>query len=118
MAPADSSGAKPGPVALRIKLRYDDVDAMVQRFAGNVGRSGLFLPTKSLHPVGTEVKFELRIANDTPVFVGLGKVKAARPPDPNNPSFSSSFGMPVSTAGGVFGSGGPRAFQLAAKLTF
>jgi hypothetical protein len=94
MAPADSSGAKPvGPVALRIKLRYDDVDAMVQRFAGNVGRSGLFLPTKSLHPVGTEVKFELRIANDTPVLVGLGKVKAARPPDPNNPK--AAFGLAI-----------------------
>jgi hypothetical protein len=39
-------------------------------------------------------------------------------PDRNNPAFSSSFGTPVSTAGGVFGSGGPRAFQLAAKLSF
>jgi hypothetical protein len=40
--------------------------------------------------------------------------------DPNNPGFlrSTSFGSPVSTAGGVFGSGGPRAFQLGARLTF
>ena len=62
MASDDTNGGgKPaGPVALRIKLRYDDIDAMVQRFACNVGRSGLFLPTRSLQPVGTEVKFELR----------------------------------------------------------
>jgi hypothetical protein len=39
-------------------------------------------------------------------------------PDAHNSALSSSFGKPVTTAGGPFGSGGPRAFQLAAKLTF
>jgi hypothetical protein len=31
---------------------------------------------------------------------------------------SSSFGQAVSTAGGVFGSGGPRAAQLAVRVQF
>ncbi|HSR49281.1 MAG TPA: TonB-dependent receptor [Acidobacteriota bacterium] len=40
--------------------------------------------------------------------------------DPQDPGFlrSSSFGRPVTTAGGVFGSGGARAFQLALRVLF
>ena len=78
---------------LRIKLRYDDVEMMVQRFAPNVGKSGLFLPTRSLQPIGAEIKFELRLSNDQPVLVGLGRVKLVQEPDPDNPK--ATFGMGV-----------------------
>jgi hypothetical protein len=94
MPPEPPGGTRPaGPVVLRIKLRYDDVEAMISRFAPNVGKSGLFLPTKSLQPVGAEIKFELRLANDTAVLLGLGRVKATKPPDPDNPK--ASFGMAI-----------------------
>jgi hypothetical protein len=53
-------------------------------------------------------------------YSGFSNVLVRDSNDPRQPGYlqSSSFGQPVTTAGGVFGSGGARALQLAVRTTF
>jgi hypothetical protein len=53
-------------------------------------------------------------------YSGYANVLARDSQDPQSAGYltSSSFGQPVTTAGGVFGSGGPRAFQLGLRLRY
>ena len=53
-------------------------------------------------------------------YSGYANVLVRDDNDPGRPGYlrSSSFGQPLTTAGGVFGSGGPRAVQLALRARF
>lgn len=98
----------------------------------NDGFSSLDLRLSKLFRLGERVSFEpmveaFNLFNVTNVlgfsksnYSGFSNVLVRDSNDPSSLGFlrSSSFGRPVTTAGGVFGSGGPRAFQFAARVTF
>ncbi|MBN2341961.1 MAG: TIGR02266 family protein [Deltaproteobacteria bacterium] len=64
--------------AIRAKLKYPSIEAFVQRYAQNVSKYGVFFKTSKPKPVGTTVKFELKIADDTTVLRGMGDVSWIR----------------------------------------
>ena len=53
-------------------------------------------------------------------YSGYSNVLVRDSENPADPGYlrSSSFGQPITTAGGVFGSGGPRAVQLGVRFEF
>jgi outer membrane receptor protein involved in Fe transport len=100
------------------------------RFSDNY--SSFDLRLSKVFKVGERVKIEplvevFNLFNVTNVlgvsksnYSGFANVLVRDSNDPTSAGFlrSSSFGQPITTAGGVFGSGGPRAFQFAARVSF
>ncbi len=102
--------------AARFTDRFDSIDVRIAR------------PFSVGHDIGIEPMLEVfNLFNVTNIlgvsnvnYSGFSNVLVRDSEDPASPGFlqSSSFGRAVSTAGGVFGSGGPRALQLAVRVTF
>ena len=81
------------PVALRIRLRYQQVDQFISKFAVNVSRGGMFLSSRNPKPIGTRLQFEMRLADDSPVIEGSGEVRWIREYDRDRPN--EPYGMGI-----------------------
>jgi uncharacterized protein (TIGR02266 family) len=87
------SGDKPQPAVLRIKLRYKSIDSFIEKFAENVSHGGIFISTKQLKAVGTDVRFELLLADGASAIKGEGRVAFVKEFDPDEPQ--GAFGMGI-----------------------
>jgi len=78
---------------VRIQLRYPDETTFIQRFAPNVTRGGIFLASRSPHPTGTVITFEVAIMQGPPLLAGKGKVTWVRDFNPDEPQRAHGMGV-------------------------
>jgi Tfp pilus assembly protein PilZ len=69
----------PPDASVRLHLKCPDAEDFVERFAPNVTRGGIFLPTRDARDVGATIRFEIVLLDDTVVFAGEGVVTWAKP---------------------------------------
>jgi molecular chaperone DnaK len=82
------------PLALvRVRLKYPDVETLIERFSPNVTRGGIFLASRDPRPVGTAIRFEVSLLGGQVVMAGEGKVTWVKEYDPATPTRPHGMGV-------------------------
>ena len=84
---------EPSPSLVRLNLRYPDLETFVARFAPNVTRGGVFLASRRPRPVGEAIRFEIALAQGSPVLWGSGRVTWVREFNPAEPHRAHGMGV-------------------------
>ena len=113
------------PVASRLPLVQDDLDLGDSFQSLDVRLTKTFRFSENFNIQGIAEVFNLfNVTNIRGVnnvnFSGFQNTLLRDSSNPADPGFlrSSRFGSAIQTAGGVFGTGGPRAFQFAVRVNF
>jgi len=59
---------------VRIRLRFASFDALIDKFAPNVTRGGVFIASRTPLPIGSTFAFEIQLAGGEVALAGDGKV--------------------------------------------
>ncbi len=93
----------PKPAAMRVKLKYPDVDAFLNKYGPDLARGRVFIPTRSPRPVGSLLRFEIMLTHEgeeRSILRGEGTVQLVRGPDAQGRS--AGIGLKLTR---VFGDG-------------
>jgi uncharacterized protein (TIGR02266 family) len=78
---------------VRLRLKYIELEAFIERFASNVTRGGIFIASREPRPVGSEVRFEVQLMNGTAVLTGEGRVTWVKEFNPAEPQRAHGMGV-------------------------
>jgi molecular chaperone DnaK len=86
------------PTELRIRLAYGSIDELIERYALNVSRGGIFVRTLDPKPAGTEVDLDIALESGDEVIRGKGVVAwTTAPSAPGEPPRDPGMGIRFTT---------------------
>jgi len=70
----DTRKDKRAPVSLKVRFKSATVDEFVEHYSSDVSHGGLFIKSKQPMAVGTLLKFELQLKDESKLIQGVGRV--------------------------------------------
>lgn len=71
---ADTRREKRAPVSLKVRFKSATVDEFIEQYSVDISVGGLFIKTKSPMPIGTLLKFEFQLKDESRLIHGVGRV--------------------------------------------
>lgn len=78
---SDTRKDKRTPLSLKVRFKSATLDEFVEQYSNDISRGGLFIKSKKPMKVGTLLKFEFQLKDESPLIHGVGRVVWRREPD-------------------------------------
>ncbi len=82
---------KRAPVALKVRFKSATVDEFIEQYANDISRGGIFIKSKTPMAIGTLLKFEFQLKDESRLIHGVGRVVWKR--DDSDPSRPAGMGI-------------------------
>ena len=89
----DTRRDKRTPIALKVRFKSATVSEFIDHYSQDISRGGIFIKSKSPMPVGTLLKFEFQLKDNSPLIQGVGRVVWKRDEDPAQPEQQTGMGI-------------------------
>ncbi|MFW5921592.1 MAG: TIGR02266 family protein, partial [Polyangiales bacterium] len=71
---AETRKDKRAPVSLKVRFKSATVDEFVEHYARDISRGGIFIKSKNPMAIGTLLKFEFQLKDESGLIHGVGRV--------------------------------------------
>ncbi|MEM7448758.1 MAG: TIGR02266 family protein [Myxococcota bacterium] len=90
---ADTRKHKRAPVSMRVRFKSATVDEFIEQYSTDISRGGIFIKSKSPMSVGTLLKFEFQLKDQSRLIHGVGRVVWQRDPSGSTEALPPGMGI-------------------------